>query len=1092
MNKLLLLTFSFLTIISYSQNRISKESSIEIITKAYELQTEEKYEDAIAEYAKINLNDTNYAAAQYESGSCYIDLKKYSEARSILNDLLNSGVKFKFQHDVYSSIGYSFMKEGDSLSALKTFNEGLAKYPMDFRLYFNRGSANEALGNYQEAYHDYLNSIQRNIYFEPSHYRLAMLAANEEHYSEATLSLLTYLLINPNANSAGAIISLLENIADGTFNPKPKNITFSESNPFESINLLFKNRVALEKKYKTKFTIPGAFPNQLHFIVNNVKYDANDNDFWNQYYLPLFLQINQENKLDQLVMLSLVSIENESIQKKLKANITKIKSFLDWVNPLYTDKLTQQNFTFEGETKKMYMSYEKKRLATFGELDEENRPKGYFHYYHTNGSLMLIAKYENGEPVDKLEYFSEFNGKKYKEIEFTSGGKGNKIERIYYPSGELKESTVYKSDVVVDTVYEYYRNGTVLNRIAAADNKRNGESTTYYANGSIHSKGNYKLGKEEGVFEYYHRNGKIESTVTYVNGMREGKILSYYPDGVLASSYEVKTDKYNGPYEEFYPNGKLKQKGSFKNGSNVGELTFYYSNGVISNTTTLDQNGKENGSSILYDLDGKKYHEIDYVAGDIRASRFYDKAGQMKLVSEKKGKKINYQLYYPSGVLNIEGKFEDGKREGKWTYFDKYGNVSKTENYKLGEVNDTVVFYHETGSIREQLVYKDGVREGMYLEKSIYGNLTEEGYFKNDYFDRERFTYYENGTISSELFFIDGSLSGIQKYYAANGKIKMLKEFEDGELIRHNYFDTLGNEMDVYGQYNGIIELHDPTNSYVNYRGTFLNGESNGEQVFLTPDKVITSKGSFSNNNKIGKWQWYHRDGKISEEATYLNDEITGVNTEYYSNGKPSFVGNFLFGEGQGDFKRYHENGKVQMEGTLLDGERHGIITSYAPDGSVVLIRNYNMGIIMSHSYMGADGKPVAFIPVSKDSDSIVTYHTNKKVAMRSKRVNGLVEGLYLTYYENGQIFEKENYLHGSYHGLALNYFQDGKVSYECNYQYGLKNGVEKKFYANGKLKSEQSFLNGTAHGPLKEYSIEGKLISTTTFYDGEIISIKR
>jgi len=194
MNRLLLLTFSFLTLVSYSQKRISQESSLEIITKAYEFQTEEKYEDALTEYAKINLNDTNYAAAQYESGSCYIDLKKYSDAREVLRELLSSGVKFKFQNDVYSSIGYSYMKEGDSLSALKVFNDGIAKYPMDFRLHFNRGSANEALGNYQEAYQDYKNSIQRNIYFESSHYRIAMLAANEEHYAEATLSLITYLL----------------------------------------------------------------------------------------------------------------------------------------------------------------------------------------------------------------------------------------------------------------------------------------------------------------------------------------------------------------------------------------------------------------------------------------------------------------------------------------------------------------------------------------------------------------------------------------------------------------------------------------------------------------------------------------------------------------------------------------------------------------------------------------------------------------------------------------------------------------------------------------------------------------------------------
>lgn len=1075
----------------FSQINCLTKSSAEIIQEAYSIQQEEKYINAIDLYSKINVNDTNYVAAQFEASNCMMALKDYEGARKLLRKLISDDVKTEFRQDIYNSIGLSYAKEGDSLNAVQAYTEGLSLFPMDFRMYYNRALAYETLNKYQEAYEDYKKSIQRNIYFAPAHYRLGVLAAHEEHYAEATMSILTYLYIEPTGKNASSIIIFLESIADGTFNPEPKGIVFSESNPFESVNLLYKNKVALEKKYKTKFTIPGAFPNQLHFVVNNAKIDPEDKDFWNQMYLPFFQKINTDGKLDPFVLLTIVSIDNESLQKKLAANISKIKAFIDYARPIYTELHAQQYFEYEGEIKKVYMSYEDQHLNAFGPLDSDNLPHGNFYYYHPNGSLMLKAKYEHNVPVDKFEFYSATNGKKYKEIEFTDGTE-NKIERLYYYSGELKEMSTIKNGIVVDTVYEYYRNGSIKQRIAVGNNTRNGESLSYFANGTISEQGNYKEGKGNGKFSYYHRNGQLASEQTYVNDLKEGKITNYYPDGKIASTYEIKANKYNGPYEEFHANGKTSEKGTYKNGFNVTELTTYFTDGTLKNSTKLDDNGKENGSSTLYDIDGKKYTEIQYVSGDIKSVTFFDKNGNSKVISEKKGKKLNYQILYPTGELNVEGKFEDGLRTGLWSYYDRYGNKFKQEKYVAGVLSDTLITYHENGQIHEIVLYKDGERNGMYLNYNIYGDLTEEGYFKNDNYDREQYSYYQDGTLSEELYYMNGEQHGIQLYYATNGKLKMMHEYDEGLIIRHNYYDTLGNVIDLYSEYNGEVELHDPSNAYVNYFATYLNGEANGTQTFYGPNKIVLSKGNYVNNYKTGKWQWYHANGKLSEESNFINGLIQGVSTEYYLSGKPSYVANFEYGDAQGPFKWYHENGKIQLEGNYLDDERHGIVTSYSPDGSVILIRNYRFGVVTSYSYLGPDGKALPFIPITKSADSIVTYHKNKHLAIQSKRPNGLIDGLYLTYYENGQVYEKEYFKYGNNDGLALNYYPDGKIMLECNYLKGVKHGTEKKYFANGKLQSEQKFLNGVAHGELKEYSMEGKLISTTTYYDGEIISIKK
>lgn len=1088
--KYLLLFCIALSFGSIAQKKLINETSVELITKAYNFQQDSEFERAIEEYEKVSINDTNYAIARYEMGTCYMELEKYDEAKEVLRSLIDDEIKFDFQQDVYSSLGLAYGRGGDSIGALKVFNEGIAKYPMDFRLYYNRAITHETMENYQLAVEDYKNSIQRNIYFAPAHLRLGVMAANEEHYAEATMSLITYFMLDPTGDKATAVVSLLEEIADGSFNPEPKNIQISATNPFEAINLLFKNRVALEKKYKTKFTVPTAYGKQLHFVASNATYSAEDLDFWNQMYLPIYQQILQGNKLDQLVMLSLIMVEAPSIQKKLKSKIKSITDFIEWVKPVYNTHLSNQYFVYEGAVKKVYMEYEDKKLNYFGPLDEDGQAHGNFYYYHGNGSMMLKAVFEHGEPVGTYEFYNATNDKIFKKLTFETGDK--KIEELFYYSGELSERSTTIEKVLQDTLFLFYRNGSIKETISVKDGKRDGKDTYYYANGKVKYYGHYKDGKAEGEFKNYHRNGNVEAEFTYVNDLMEGKRTRYYPDGTIESVYNLKEDKYDGPYEEFYPNGKLSEKGTYKNGVSVGELTYYYSNGNVKNSITLDENGKENGKSILYDLDGKKYHEIDFASGDIKEIRYFDKSGKMEVLAQKKGKKMNYLLNYPDGKLYASGKFDDGKRDGVWMYYDRYGNISKKETYKNGMVTDTLFTYHPNGKVHKVINYKDGYMDGIYLEYSIYGDLIEEGFYKEDELDREWYSYYANGTLENEYYYMNSDLHGFQKSYSINGKLENIEEYDNGLEINHIYLDTNGVIIDRVGEYNGEIKLHDPTKTYINFVGNYLNGENNGAMTFYGPNNTPLTKGNFENNLRKGKWLWYYPDGKLREEGTYVNGDLHGPNTEYFKNGKPEYTCTFEYGLQQGDFKLYYENGKLKLEGTLLDGERHGRVTTYSPDGSVILIRNYNDGVIEEYSYLGTDGKAVPFIPLTKESDSIVTYHKNGKIAIKSKRVSGLLEGAYLTYYENGQLFESENFWHDKNHGMAKAYYSDGKLMTECNYIKGEKDGVEKFYHPNGKLRSEQTFVMGTAHGELKEYSADGKLISITVFYDNEILSVKK
>jgi len=102
----------------------------------------------------------------------------------------------------------------------------------------------------------------------------AMMAANEEHYAEALLSFMNFIVIAPTDENASHVAYTMDQISSGNFNVEPKGIKIDETDPFEVVNLMIKNKVALDKNYKVKTTIKTNYAKQIHFILSNMKYDA--------------------------------------------------------------------------------------------------------------------------------------------------------------------------------------------------------------------------------------------------------------------------------------------------------------------------------------------------------------------------------------------------------------------------------------------------------------------------------------------------------------------------------------------------------------------------------------------------------------------------------------------------------------------------------------------------------------------------------------------------------------------------------------------------------------------------------------------------
>ena len=1092
MRKLLILTLLFpLTI--FAQRNVSRVVSRDVIERGIKLHDDKKYAQAIEEYEKVNINDTAYALAQYEIALSQMQLENYHQAAQILNELLEYKIRFNFKHTVYLTLGNCYDMNKKPEEAIRVYTEGLKLHPYQHNLLYNRGIAYANQNKYKEAISDYKQAIQGNVYHANSHLALGFLAAHEGLYNQAMLSLLTFLWLAPDDPRAGEVTGILERIANGSFEKEPKNIKeLLGPDNYEDYNLLFENKIALQDNYKTKFTLPTAYAKQLHLFLKNNTYDKSNMDFWNQHYMPFFEKIWKEKMIDQFCMVPLTSISNEEVQSKVKSKMSAIKAFYEWSKTAYKEATSNQFMEFEGKTQWVNVDYKASHLEGIGIQNDKKQIIGNYLIYHKNGQLKMRAQFgEDQKEIGTWEVYNDFDGKITRKVGFTSNPK-EKMQYSYYSSGELYLKYRMVGDLEQDTVTYYYRNGTIKEQYLIKDAKKNGFYKTYYSNGQLELEMNYKMGVADGNYIAYNSNGAKEDEFQLVNDNIQGIRKRYHTNGQLASQYNYVNGKYDGEYTTYFYDGKVEKKGSYKNGNENGKFEEFFSNGTISASMMLDESGKQNGINMLYDLDGKKYEEMEFSKGELKSITYFDKAGTSKVIAEKKGKKIDYIRSYPSGKKSIEGQIVDNERVGEWKYFDKYGNITTIEKYKDGKLTDTLKEFFSNGQLQSFSVVKDGKRDGLFQVFNIFGDLESEGYYSDGEYDSQWIGYYSDGSFSYKNFYVQGRKQGYQLSYDVNGKSDRIDEYDEGLIISHTEFDTTDHILSQMGEYNGEIQLKDPTNSYVVFIGNYKNGTADGPFKWYTIGNVLTCEGNYKNGERDGAWKWYTKEGKLSRESKYVNANMDGIDKNYHENGTVESEITYVNGDRQGKFTHYSENGKIVVSGQNMDNKRHGEVKYFDVNGSLMMVRNYDDGIFVSYSYMNAEGKMVKPVELDGNEMKVVTYYKTGKKSMEHARKNGLIEGHYLTYHENGKLWEDEIYEHGEENGKSVEYNELGKKIKDVNYLKGELHGKYLKYNDAGILIYEANYRFGELNGDVKEYNAAGKLIRITTYYGDIAIKVQK
>jgi antitoxin component YwqK of YwqJK toxin-antitoxin module len=331
-------------------------------------------------------------------------------------------------------------------------------------------------------------------------------------------------------------------------------------------------------------------------------------------------------------------------------------------------------------------------------------------------------------------------------------------------------------------------------------------------------------------------DGSVESDDFYLNG--------------ISNSYAF----------DFTPEGKISVRREFDKAGDLKQVMLYHPDG--SPATIMKESGK------------KRIYESTFANKKIQ-SHFEILCG---------GYYGTIARYFPDGKPFYSYNLFNGKREGKFLYYDISNNVEREGNYI------------------------DGWAEGLWKGYEN-GKLDYVGRYLNNNFD-STWTYYENGKVNSTANYLRGERNGLSTFQNAEGGPASEKMYISGDLVAFrtmradgtwsDWTKFTGNASIISYYPNGSKSLEEE------YRNGYLNGT---KRHYLSNGKVV-SEYSFKHGDYEGPYTRYYPNGKVQQKAEYRNDEMHGKMEWFNEDGTLLKTENYNYGVRTGKATTYQKGVK--------------------------------------------------------------------------------------------------------------------------------------------------------------------------------------
>ncbi len=343
-------------------------------------------------------------------------------------------------------------------------------------------------------------------------------------------------------------------------------------------------------------------------------------------------------------------------------------------------------------------------------------------------------------------------------------------------------------------------------------------NTNIFAQESIEKYGNVNFDFHYAKWEFKEIEYEQENIIYYNVYFNAGSVVGYemYEENEKKSICKVYYNKFDKIEKwEIFNRKKVTQTAKFiyNNDNNLEIIEIYEHKGMITHLSKKHY-----------------YNRVRYKLEE------YDSEGLRKLT-----------IYYDTGQIKQIGNFDNGEKDGKWIFKDRYGRILKVEEYygrKLVAV--TTYSYNDDGQkIKEVLTDGDGniykLEETSYndnnqIKKEIIsdGNgiiKTVEYFYNIDEQKIKEVVTHSDGDVYTTIYRYDNSISITD----AIERRKYLGDEKTGEIITIIIaeFDIETKEFIAYIKYNKECKIISLT-----YYDKYMDGGSGGWVTIKKPKEI--------------------------------------------------------------------------------------------------------------------------------------------------------------------------------------------------------------------------------------------------------------
>ena len=811
---LLLTVLCFFTTVLYAQENNPLIESGPIIQEGLELHDKGKYKEAIELYKKINRSDTNYVWALYELGLSYAADSQFNKALSAYREGLSLDIDREREADFYTSYASLLDDMNEKEKALLVYDTAIAKYPAYSPLLLNKATTLLRMDRNAEAEALLKKNLLMDPYSNSSHYLLGLAALRQGKIVPAFISSFSYLMMTPSGRHFQNSINLLSVVANNKdeLNEYMENRKETPSEMFQLLEQILLSKIALDKNYKPLIKLDDAICRQIQVLMEKMEYIESDDDFWMQYYIPLYKKLFNTGKFEPFIYYIFSNVNSETIQSYVKKNKKEVQVVVDEITAYLNDIRSTRELNFKKRPGAVTRySYENGKITGKGRFHANGEKLiGNWEFYYGQGNIRSIGSYDdNGARNGKWQYF--FYDNKLRTIENYKNGElegeviyysdnGNLSSKMYFVKGlqEGESNTFYVSGA--RRLTEHYSKG-----------KLDGERRIYFTNGMVHYIENYKADSLDGVYESYHQNGMLEYKTAYANGKLVGTIKGQHENGSISFEGQYLNGKLHGTWKRYFPNGQLKMIEQYVEGDLEGEYKEFHQNGKLY-AIIMYKKGKASGEVSYFDKDEKLFSKYTYKNDLLQEAIYFDKSGKEISRSTANNKKLLLTTYYPDGSKRMEMNYNEKRvQEGPETVYFKSGKTKETNYYKEGNLNGTSTGYFINGKISGEVPYVDNEKHGYYKSSFLDGTPQSEGWYRGGMTQGTWINYDELGNLVSKNEYLDNDLHGFKQDFWPNGKMDAETEHYYGWIRTYKQYDTTGKLIQSINLKKGsgaLIILH--------------------------------------------------------------------------------------------------------------------------------------------------------------------------------------------------------------------------------------------------------------------------------------------